>query len=458
MTEASRADDGRDEAPPLIGPWAARPGGPLVGGARAPADKSISHRALILGALAHGETRISGLLPSADVMRTAAALRALGARIERDGNGEKAIWRVDGGPWRTPERALYFGNSGTGCRLVMGAVAGQGVDAAFDGDASLRARPMGRIAEPLERMGARIASRDGRLPLTVAPGGKGLKGVDYALPVASAQVKSAALLAGLGAAGETIIHEPAPTRDHTERMLTAFGGSIHIERAGAGRRIRVAGGQMLKPATINVAGDPSSAAFPIVAALITPGSDILISNVLMNPTRAGLYETLRDMGADLTFENERTVGGEPVADIRARHSTLKGLAVPASRAPSMIDEYPILSVAAAFADGDVYMPGIEELRVKETDRIDATVSMLKAAGVETESGPDFLRVMSGGGAPKGGARIDTRHDHRIAMSALVLGIAADEPVEIDEASMITTSFPNFAELMRRLGADIAPSA
>lgn len=450
-------------APPLLGRWRSRRGGALRGVARAPGDKSISHRALILGALAEGETDIVGLLQSDDVLRTAAAMRALGARIERDGRGEDARWRVSGAAWRAPGQPLYFGNSGTGCRLVMGAVAGQGVTAAFDGDASLRARPMRRIADPLELMGARIEMEDGRLPLTVSVSDAGLTGVAYELPVASAQVKSAALLAGLGASGETVIQESTLTRDHTERMLTAFGIALDIETAGTGRRIRLAGGQTLSPASINVAGDPSSAAFPIVAALITPDSDVCIRNVLMNPARIGLYQTLREMGADLEVEDERTVSGEPVADMRARHSALKGVAVPASRAPSMIDEYPILAVAAAFADGDVYMPGIEELRVKETDRIDAVVAMLKAAGVETEAGPDFLRVMSAtsgskGGAPKGGARVETRHDHRIAMSALVLGLGADEPVEIDDASMIATSFPDFAVLMRSLGADLAPSA
>ncbi|MBI1391702.1 MAG: 3-phosphoshikimate 1-carboxyvinyltransferase [Alphaproteobacteria bacterium] len=445
----------------LAGPWRATRGGALSGATSAPGDKSISHRALIFGALADGETNVAGLLEGDDVLRTAAAMRALGADIERNRDGAKGPaaveWRIAGRRWSPPDAALYFGNSGTGCRLVMGAVAGAGVDARFDGDGSLRARPMGRIAEPLRAMGAIVEMTDGRLPLGVSTP-NGLAGVAYELPVASAQVKSAALLAGLGAAGETIINEPTPSRDHTERMLAAFGVRIDIETTGAGRRIRLDGGQKLTACNVVVPGDPSSAAFPVVAALIVPGSDVLVRNVLVNPLRAGVFETLIEMGADISLENRREAGGEPVADIRARHSGLKGVAVPARRAPSMIDEYPILAVAAAFADGDTYMPGIEELRVKETDRIDATEAMLKAAGVETDAGPDWMRVCGkGGAAPAGGGRVETRHDHRIAMSALVLGLATRRPVEIDDAAMIGTSFPNFAELMRGLGADLAPS-
>lgn len=437
---------------------AARASGPLSGEAAAPGDKSISHRALILGALADGETSVHGLLEGDDVLRTAAAMRALGAGIEREGEGEARVWRVAGAAWRAPSRALYFGNAGTGSRLVMGAVAGAGVRAAFDGDGSLRRRPMRRILDPLRLMGAEASDTAGRLPVEIA-GGRRLTAIDYALPTPSAQIKSAVLLAALGAAGETIVREPIPCRDHTERMLAAFGAKISVSPDGAGGRVtRMAGGTKLKASNVRVPGDPSSAAFPVAAALIVPGSDILVKNILVNPLRIGFFETLQEMGADLCFENAREEGGEPVADIRARYSALRGVTVPASRAPSMIDEYPILSVVAAFADGETFMPGIEELRVKESDRIAAVEAGLAANGVASESGPGWLKVTGRSGAVPGGGVVVTHDDHRIAMSFLVMGLASKEPVEIDDASMVATSFPAFFDLMKRLGAAIETPA
>lgn len=431
---------------------ASRAGRALAGEALAPGDKSISHRALIFGALAEGETVATGLLEGEDVLRTAAAMRALGAHVERDLTGAGPVWRIAGGRWKDPERALYFGNSGTGCRLILGAAAGQGVAARFDGDQSLRKRPMRRVMEPLAAMGARIASADGRLPLALDAAR--LRGIEYTLPVASAQVKSAVLLAGVGAEGTTTIIEPERSRDHTERMLAAFGMSLDLREEGKSRRIALRGGQSLTAARVDVPGDPSSAAFLAAAAAITPGSDLTIRNVLVNPLRAGFYATLRDMGADISVLNERIAGGEPVADIRVRHSPLRGVAVPASRAPSMIDEYPILSVVAAFAKGDTYMPGVEELRVKESDRLDAIEAGLKINGVETGSGPDWLRVFGRDGDVTGGGFVRTRLDHRIAMSFLVMGLSAAKPVTIDDAAMIATSYPDFVATMRALGADI----
>ncbi|MEZ5892550.1 MAG: 3-phosphoshikimate 1-carboxyvinyltransferase [Parvularculaceae bacterium] len=427
----------------------ARRKGPLSGVATAPGDKSISHRALILGALADGETRITGLLEADDVLRTAAAMRALGAEVEREGG----VWVVKGGPWRAPEKALYLGNSGTGVRLIMGAAAGAGVTASFDGDVSLRGRPMGRVLEPLRMMGVEAEAREGKLPVTLSGGD--LKAVSVKLATPSAQVKSAILLAALGAAGATRIHEPILCRDHTERMLSAFGVKISIDPDETGGRfIGIEGGQRLTPATVAVPGDPSSAAFPIAAALIVPNSDVTVKNVLVNPLRTGFYETLREMGAAVSFENQRIENGEPVADIRARHTVLRGVTVPASRAPSMIDEYPILAVVAAYAHGETMMQGLEELRVKESDRIAAVEAGLAANGADAQSGPDWLRVKGAGGM-KGGGRVKTHHDHRIAMSFLVAGLASEHPIEIDDASMIATSFPEFFRLMRGLGADIA---
>ncbi|MFZ5618150.1 MAG: 3-phosphoshikimate 1-carboxyvinyltransferase [Pseudomonadota bacterium] len=426
--------------------------GALTGEAAAPGDKSISHRALIFGALAEGESTAKGLLEGHDVLRTAAAMRALGAEVERDLGKEGPVWRIRGARWRDPERPLYFGNSGTGCRLVLGAAAGQEISARIDGDQSLRSRPMRRVSEPLAAMGAKIEMRDGKLPLALHS--SVLSGVEYRLPVASAQVKSAVLLAGLGARGETAVIEPTPSRDHTERMLRAFGADIEIETVGGGRRIRLRGGQKLRPARVEVPGDPSSAAFLAAAAAIAPGSDILVRGVLVNPLRAGFYETLKEMGARIDIENAREENGEPIADIRVRHSALKGVCVPASRAASMIDEYPVLAVVAAFAAGETHMPGIEELRVKESDRLAAIEAGLKANGVATASGPDWLSVAGRGGDVAGGAIVATHLDHRIAMSFLVMGLASAKPVAVDDASMIATSFPSFVDLMRSLGADL----
>jgi 3-phosphoshikimate 1-carboxyvinyltransferase len=399
--------------------------------------------------LAEGETLAAGLLEGHDVLRTAAAARALGARIERDLTDGGPVWRVEGAPWRSPERALYFGNSGTGCRLMMGAVAGRGIAAAFDGDESLRSRPMRRIGEPLALMGARLMTTDGRLPASLAAGR--LKGIDYRLPVASAQVKSAVLLAGLGAEGETLVEESEPSRDHTERMLAAFGAAISIGERNGARLIRL-GPSSLKATRVDVPGDPSSAAFLAAAAAIVPGSDVLIRNTLVNPLRAGFFETLREMGANVAFENPREVSGEPVADIRVKGGRLVGVATPASRAASMIDEYPILSVVAAFAKGDSYMPGVSELRVKESDRLAAIEAGLAANGVKTESGADWLRVFGRDGDVKGGGLVATRADHRIAMSFLILGLAAAKPATVDDISMIATSYPNFFEQMQGVGA------
>ncbi len=438
----------------MTGRVSARRAGPLHGAAAAPGDKSISHRSLILGALSPGETRISGLLEADDVLRTAAAMRGLGAGVERDGPHGQAVWRVSGAPWQSPEKALYLGNSGTGVRLIMGAVAGARIAATFEGDISLRGRPMGRVLEPLRMMGAEATDRDGRLPVRLEANG-GLKAVKVKLATPSAQVKSAILLAALGAEGVTRVHEPELCRDHTERMLEAFGVALSMEPEGAGGRyIEIAGGQTLKSCDVVVPGDPSSAAFPIAAALIIPNSDVTIKGVLVNPLRAGLYETLREMGADISFENTRVENGEPVADIRARHSVLRGVEVPASRAPSMIDEYPILAVLASHAHGETMMTGLEELRVKESDRIACVEAGLAANGGDVASGPDWLRVRGQGKPLNGGAMVKTHHDHRIAMSFLVAGLASGKPVEIDDASMIATSFPDFFDLMAALGADI----
>ncbi|WP_411816440.1 3-phosphoshikimate 1-carboxyvinyltransferase [Hyphococcus sp. DH-69] len=429
-------------------------GGSLSGTVTAPGDKSISHRSLILSALAKGESAITGLLEADDVLRTAASMRALGASVERDGPGK---WRVIGEQWQSPEKSLYFGNSGTGVRLVMGAVAGAGIRASFDGDISLRGRPMGRVLEPLRMMGVEADDREGRLPVTIKENGNGLRAVEVKLASASAQVKSAILLAALGASGTVRVHEPVLCRDHTERMLSAFGVELSTASDGKdGRFITMDGGQSLKPCDVNVPGDPSSAAFAIAAALIVPHSDVVVKGVLLNPLRTGLYQTLREMGADITFENQRVENGEDVADIRARHSVLRGIEVPAARAPSMIDEYPILSVVAAFAHGETMMTGLEELRVKESDRIASVEAGLVACGADAVSGPDWLKVSGAGGTPGmiGGALIKTNHDHRIAMSFLVAGLASEQPIEIDDASMIATSFPDFIDQINSIGGNI----
>ncbi len=442
-------------------PLRAVPAGPLKGAVRVPGDKSISHRALMFGALAVGKTRATGLLESEDVLATAAAVNALGARAVRRDEG---VWEIDGvgiGALAEPETALDFGNSGTGCRLMMGVVAGHPISATFIGDASLSRRPMGRITNPLSEMGARFAgSADGTLPITLT-GANPPVPITYTLPMASAQVKSAVLLAGLSAPGQTTVLEPVRTRDHTENMLRAFGGKVTVEQGPRGIHVvRITGECELTPASLAVPADPSSAAFPIVAALLTEGSEVLAQGVMVNPLRAGLFETLKDMGADVTFENEREEGGEPVADIRARASALKGIEVPPERAASMIDEYPVLAVAAAFAEGRTVMRGLEELRVKESDRIAATVALLRACGAEVEELEDGMIVTGNGGPIPGGAigggQVVTGMDHRIAMSGLVAGLAAKSAVEVDDAAMIATSFPGFRDLMASLGAEITP--
>ena len=434
----------------LTGPLIARKSTALSGAVTAPGDKSISHRALIFTALAAGESEISGLLEGDDVLRTAAAMRAFGADVERDGE----LWRVHGRAWVEPEQTVYCGNSGTGVRLLMGAAAGAGIAASFDGDSSLRGRPMGRILEPLRMMGANAQDNGGRLPVTIEKSDQ-LKAVDAKLAKPSAQVKSAILLAALGADGVTRVHEPDLCRDHTERMMEAFGVHLDFEPDGEhGRFISIKGGQTLNPTNVVVPGDPSSAAFFAVAASITPGSDITIRNVLMNPLRTGVYETLVEMGADISRLNERVENGEPIADLRIRHNSLRGVEVPASRAPSMIDEYPVLAIAAAFAEGETKMLGLEELRVKESDRIASVEIPLRAGGVSVSSGDDWMSVRGNGEAPKGGMQVATNHDHRIAMSFLVMGGASKEPVTIDDSAMIATSFPNFTDLMAQIGASI----
>jgi 3-phosphoshikimate 1-carboxyvinyltransferase len=436
-------------------PLIARRSGPLHGRARVPGDKSISHRALILGALAVGETRISGLLEGEDVLDTGKAVRALGATVERTGLG---AWRLHGvgvAGFAEPAAPLDFGNSGTGCRLMLGAVAGCPITASFDGDASLRKRPMRRVLEPLERIGAHtLTANDGRLPLQLA-GAREPIPIVYEPPVASAQLKSAVLLAGLAAPGETVVIEAEATRDHTEKMLTHFGADVRVERHGAhGRRITLVGQPELTPRPIVVPADPSSAAFPLVAAAITPGSDVILEGVMLNPLRAGLIDTLTEMGAAIERLNARIEGGEDVADLRVRGSALRGVEVPAARAPAMIDEYPILAVAASFAQGTTLMRGLKELRVKESDRLAGTADMLRANGVTVEIEGDDLFVEGRGRAP-GGGLVATHMDHRLAMSALVMGLESEQPVTIDDGSFIATSFPDFVALMRGLGADIA---
>jgi len=434
----------------------------LRGECRVPGDKSISHRALIFGALAVGQTRVSGLLEGEDVLRTAAAMRAMGAKVERLGESAQGLadWQVHGvgvGGFSEPADVLDMGNAGTGARLVMGLVASHPFTAIFTGDASLRRRPMGRVIEPLRQIGAQFAGRaGGRLPLAVTGTGQPLP-ISYELPVASAQVKSAVLLAGLNAPGQTQVIEREATRDHTENLLRHFGAKLRVERTpGNGRVITLSGQPELKAAAIDVPGDPSSAAFPLVAALLVAGSEVTVQGVGINPLRTGLFDTLRDMGADLELRNQRDQGGEPVADIVARGSRLKGIEVPPERAPSMIDEYPILFVAAACAEGDTIVRGAKELRVKESDRLAAMARALAACGVELEELEDGLIIHGTGRPPEGGARVATELDHRIAMSALVLGLVARRGVEVDDVAMIDTSFPAFVSLLRSLGADITP--
>jgi len=436
-------------------PLTARRSGPLTGRAQVPGDKSISIRALILAALTVGETRISGMLEGEDALNTAKAMQALGAHVERTGEGQ---WRLRGvgiGGFAEPKTPLDFGNSGTGCRLALGAVAGCPITATFDGDASLRSRPMRRVLEPLERIGARtLAAADDRLPLTLA-GARDPIPIVFKPPVPSAQLKSATLLAGLAAPGETTVIEAEATRDHTEKMLAHFGADLRVEPfEGHGRCIRLAGQPELTPQPIAVPADPSSSAFPLVAALIVPGSDVTLSSVMMNPLRTGLYTTLAEMGARIDVLERRNQGGEEVADLRVRYGPLRGVEVPAARAPSMIDEYPILAVAAALADGVTVMRGLKELRVKESDRLAATVALLRANGVTAEVAGDDL-IVEGRGRPAGGGLVTTHMDHRIAMAALVLGLASEREVRIDDGSFIATSFPGFVALMTSLGADLS---
>jgi len=436
-------------------PLTARRAGALKGRLRVPGDKSISHRALIFGALTVGETHISGLLEGEDVINTAKAMRALGATVERTGAG---AWRVHGvgvGGFREPQTVLDFGNSGTGCRLVMGAVAGCPVTATFDGDASLRKRPMRRILDPIELIGARTVSATdgGRLPITLA-GARDPVPVVYRTPVASAQIKSAVLLAGLAAPGETVVIEAEASRDHTERLLKHFGADIAVEADGDGRKITLKGGPELAPAPVVVPADPSSAAFPMVAALIVPGSEVVLTAVMTNPLRTGLVVTLREMGADIEALDIRSDGGEEMADVRVRGSALRGIEVPAARAPSMIDEYPVLAVAASFAEGTTVMRGLKELRVKESDRLAAVADGLRANGVEVEIDGDDL-IVHGRGRAHGGGTVLTHMDHRIAMAFLMMGLASEKPVGVDDAAFIATSFPAFAATMRGLGADLS---
>lgn len=424
----------------------------LAGTVKAPGDKSISHRSLIFGGLAQGVTQIEGLLEGDDILATARAISAMGARVEKLGEGR---WKVTGsGRLQSPIDIIDCGNAGTGVRLLMGAAAGFPLTADFTGDASLRKRPMKRVTGPLADMGATFIWKDqeDRLPLTVKGGN--LSGIDYTQSVASAQVKSAILLAGLNAIGTTRITEPEKSRDHTERMLTAFGAKVDVQDMGEGWIISLEGGQSLTGTSVSVPGDPSSAAFPLAAALIVPGSEVTVENVMLNPLRTGLFDTWIDMGADLTISNRRMSGGEEVGDITARYSQLKGIVVPEMRAAAMIDEYPILAATAAFAEGQTVMRGIGEMRVKESDRIALMVAGLRACGVEVEEETEGF-IVTGADSVPGGAVVETAHDHRIAMSHLVLGLAAEQPVSVLDPEMIATSFPGFVQLMNGLGGSVA---
>jgi len=441
-----------DDAAPLQ----ARSSGALTGKVRVPGDKSISHRALILGALAVGRTEISGLLEGEDVLNTAKSMRSLGAKVERTGDFAWAVKGVGVAGFAQPLGPLDFGNSGTGCRLVMGAVAGCPISAVFDGDASLRSRPMRRVLDPLELMGAKVGGSEqgGRLPLTLN-GARDPVPIIYRTPVASAQIKSAVLLAGLAAPGVTMVIEQEASRDHTELMLRHFGAEIVSTKEGVhGRRIALTGQAELQGAHVAVPADPSSAAFPIVAALIVEGSDILLSDVMTNPLRTGLFTTLREMGASIEQSEARGDAGEPMAQLRVRASKLRGVEVPPERAPSMIDEYLVLAVAASFAEGTTVMRGLKELRVKESDRLAATADMLRVNGVKVEISGDDLIVEGEGNVP-GGGLVATHMDHRIAMSALVMGLASDRPVKVDDTAFIATSFPDFIPMMRSLGAEFS---
>ncbi|WP_333896689.1 3-phosphoshikimate 1-carboxyvinyltransferase [Brevundimonas aurantiaca] len=427
----------------------------LAGTVRAPGDKSMSHRSMILGGMASGVTEVEGLLEGDDVLATARAVQAFGAKVERIGEGR---WRIEGaGGFKTPASVIDCGNAGTGVRLLMGAAAGYPLTATFDGDASLRRRPMKRVTGPLADMGARFDWRAAEDRLPVALTGGTLTAIDYVQTVASAQIKSAILLAGLNAQGVTSVTEPEKSRDHTERMLRAFGAEVGVEEMGQGWVVFLKGGQPLTGTFVAVPGDPSSAAFPLAAGLIVPGSAVTVEGVMLNPLRTGLFAAWRDMGADLTISNRREAGGEAVGDVTARHSALKGVVVPEERAASMIDEYPILAATAAFAEGVTVMRGVGEMRVKESDRISLMVEGLRACGVQVEEEPEgFIVTGAGeGGSVRGGGLVHTAHDHRIAMSHLILGLASDQPVSVDEPGMIATSFPGFVEMMNGLGGRIA---
>lgn len=428
----------------------------IDGLARVPGDKSMSHRAIMLGALAIGETIVSGLLEGEDVMHTADAMRAFGAKITPGSDG---LWRIQGvgvGALKQPEGPLEMGNSGTSTRLLIGLVGTHNITCTLQGDASLSKRPMQRVITPLEQMGASFKAQEGgRLPLTVT-GAENPMPITYKTPMASAQVKSAVMLAGLNCSGITTVIEAVPTRDHTENMLRHFGVEVKVENLEDGSQaIHVPGHQELLGCAIDVYADPSSAAFPAVAAAIHEGAEVRIPNVGLNPRRAGIFECLKEMGADITFEDERIQGGEPVADIIIKGGGLKGIDVPADRVPSMIDEFPVLAVAAACADGTTRMTNLAELRVKESDRLLMVANGLKTCGVNLEMGEDWLTIHGTGKAPKGGGKIETALDHRIAMSFLVLGSATDGPVQIDDWTPIRTSFPNFVDLMRDLGLNLS---
>ena len=437
-------------------PMTSRAGGALSGEAHVPGDKSISHRSLILGAMAVGETKVSGLLEGQDVLDTGRAMQAFGADVINHGGGNWSVHGVGVGGFAEPEQVIDCGNSGTGVRLIMGAMATSPITATFTGDASLNGRPMGRVTDPLALFGTQSYGRKGgRLPMTIV-GAANAAPVRYTVPMPSAQVKSAVLLAGLNAAGETVVIEKEATRDHSERMLAGFGANLSVDDTKEGRVITLQGQPELKPQTITVPRDPSSAAFPVCAGIVAQGSDVLVPGIGLNPTRAGLFTTWQEMGADLTFANMREEGGEPVADLRAKFSdNMKGIEVPPERAASMIDEYPVLSVVAAFATGKTVMRGVKELRVQESDRIDAMARGLEACGVTVEEDEDTFTVhgMGAGGVP-GGGTCATHLDHRIAMSFMVLGLGTQKPVHIDDGGPIATSFPIFEDLMRDLGANI----
>jgi 3-phosphoshikimate 1-carboxyvinyltransferase len=430
-------------------------GSPLRGRVRAPGDKSISHRALILGLLAIGETCIHGLLEGDDVLRTAAAVRALGGTVDRRDDGTWTVIGAGIGGLAQPDSPLDFANAGTGSRLMMGVAGSHPITTTFDGDASLRKRPMRRILDPLRLMGTRVLAEaeGGRVPLTLQ-GPDDMVPVVYETPAPSAQIKSAVLLAGLNAPGTTTVIEREATRDHTERMLRHFGAELEVAVEGEGRRITLTGQPQLRGTEVVVPADPSSAAFPLVAALLTPRSEIVIEGVMTNPLRTGLVTTLREMGAEIEAANPRDFGGEAVADLTIRSAPLVGVDVPAARAPSMIDEYPILAVAAAFATGSTRMRGLHELRVKESDRLAAVAAGLTANGVRIEIEGDDLIVHGAGGRVPGGGTVATHLDHRIAMAFLVMGLASQAPVTVDDGAMIATSFPDFLPLMRALGAGI----